>query len=317
MAFGGLRMALIIKDLVKKYGEKTVVNKLSFEMNNPGVYALLGTNGAGKTTSMRIILGILSSDGGTITWNGKENGLKNINLGYLPEERGLYPKSTIFDQLMYFAKLKGIGAKDAKNLIRKWSEKLELMEYMYPHNAAGKEVSAKKADELSKGNQQKVQLMATLISNPEFLILDEPLSGLDPINSELFKNIIKEEINNRKYIIMSSHQMATVEEFCSDITILDKGNTVLQGNLDSIKKDYGRVNLSLKVEEDITSILDTYDLNIINKSASEYSIKLKNPDDGKKLINELVSKDMTVVKYELREPTLHEIFIEKVGHEHE
>ena len=116
---------------------------------------------------------------------------------------------------------------------------------------------------------------------------------------------------------MSSHQMATVEEFCSDITILDKGNTVLQGNLDSIKKDYGRVNLSLKVEEDITSILDTYDLNIINKSASDYSIRLKNPDDGKKLINELVSKDMTVVKYELREPTLHEIFIEKVGHEHE
>ena len=147
--------------------------------------------------------------------------------------------------------------------------------------------------------------------------MDEPLSGLDPINSELFKNIIKEEINNRKYIIMSSHQMATVEEFCSDITILDKGNTVLQGNLDSIKKDYGRVNLSLKVEEDITNILDTYDLNIINKSASDYSIRLKNPDDGKKLINELVSKDMTVVKYELREPTLHEIFIEKVGHEHE
>ena len=147
--------------------------------------------------------------------------------------------------------------------------------------------------------------------------MDEPLSGLDPINSELFKNIIKEEINNRKYIIMSSHQMATVEEFCSDITILDKGNTVLQGNLDCIKKDYGRVILSLKVEEDITSILDTYDLNIINKSASDYSIRLKNPDDGKKLINELVSKDMTVVKYELREPTLHEIFIEKVGHEHE
>lgn len=310
-------MALIIKDLVKKYGEKTVVNKLSFEMNDPGVYALLGTNGAGKTTSMRMILGILSSDGGTITWNGKENGLKKINLGYLPEERGLYPKSTIFDQMMYFAKLKGISSKDAKELIRKWSEKLELVEYMYPHNAAGKSISAKKADELSKGNQQKVQLMATLISNPEFLILDEPLSGLDPINSEMFKNIIKEEINNRKYIIMSSHQMATVEEFCSDITILDKGNTVLQGNLDRIKKDYGRVNLSLKVEENIKDILDKYDLNIINKSASDYSIRLKNPDDGKRLINELVSKDMTVVKYELREPTLHEIFIEKVGHEHE
>lgn len=310
-------MSLIIKDLVKKYGEKTVVDRLSFEINEPGVYALLGTNGAGKTTSMRMILGILSCDGGSITWNGKENGLKDINLGYLPEERGLYPKSTIYDQMMYFAKLKGISTKDAKTLIKKWSEKLELTEYMYPHNAQGKSVSAKKADELSKGNQQKVQLMATLISNPEFLILDEPLSGLDPINTELFKNVIKEEINKRKYIIMSSHQMATVEEFCNDITILDKGKTVLQGNLNKIKKEYGRVNLTLKTEEDIKDILNTYDLNIINKSASDYSIRLKIAEDGKKLIKELVSKDITVVKYELREPTLHEIFIEKVGHEHE
>lgn len=306
-------MSLVIKDLVKKYGDKTVVDKLSFEMKEPGVYALLGTNGAGKTTSMRMILGILSSDGGTITWNGEEKGLSKINLGYLPEERGLYPKSSIYDQMMYFAKLKGIAVKDAKGLIKKWSERLELTEYMYPHNAKGKSIPAKKADELSKGNQQKVQLMATLISNPEFLILDEPLSGLDPINTEMFKDVIKEEIDKRKYIIMSSHQMATVEEFCKDITILDKGKTVLQGDINNIKKDYGRVNLILKTEEDIHSILDKFDLRKISESASEYNIKLKNPEDGKRLINEIVNQDKTIVKYELREPSLHEIFIEKVG----
>ena len=306
-------MSLIIKDLVKKYGDKTVVDKLSFSMDKPGVYALLGTNGAGKTTSMRMMLGILSSDGGKITWNNDEKGLSKINLGYLPEERGLYPKTTIYDQMMYFAKLKGIASKEAKELIKKWSERLEITEYMYPKNAQGKSINAKKADELSKGNQQKVQLMATLISNPEFLILDEPLSGLDPINTELFKSVIKEEIAKEKYIILSSHQMATVEEFCSDITILDKGKTVLQGNLNNIKKDYGRVNLILKTEEDIEDVIQKYDLVVNNKTASEYSIRLANSMDGNKIIKELISLDKTIVKYELREPSLHEIFIEKVG----
>jgi len=306
-------MSLEVKDLVKKYGDKTVVDKLSFGMDRPGVYALLGTNGAGKTTSMRMMLGILKSDGGSISWNGDDKGLSKIKLGYLPEERGLYPKSTIYDQMMYFAKLKGIEGNKAKELIRKWSERLELIEYMYPKNAQGKSVSAKKADELSKGNQQKVQLMATLISNPEFLILDEPLSGLDPINTELFKSVIKEEIAKEKYIILSSHQMATVEEFCSEITILNKGKTVLQGNLNKIKKDYGRVNLVLKTEEDIEDVIKKYDLVVNNKTASEYSIRLANSLDGKKIISELVSKDKTIVKYELREPSLHEIFIEKVG----
>lgn len=306
-------MSLIIKDLVKKYGDKTVVDKLSFEMSKPGVYALLGTNGAGKTTSMRMMLGILASDGGSITWNGDKEGLSKINLGYLPEERGLYPKSTIYDQMMYFAKLKGIDVKDAKERIRKWSERLELIEYMYPKNAQGKTISAKKADELSKGNQQKVQLMAALLSEPEFLILDEPLSGLDPINTELFKGVIKEEMAKEKYIILSSHQMATVEEFCSDITILNKGKTVLSGDLNKIKKEYGRVNLILKTEEDIEDVIKKYDMVVNNKTASEYNIRLSNEDDGKKIINELVTLDKTIVKYELREPSLHEIFIEKAG----
>ena len=161
-------MGLKVNNLVKKYGDKTVVNGLSFEMNDSGVSALLGTNGAGKTTSMRMILGILSNDGGSVTWNGEADGLRKTNMGYLPEERGLYPKSSIYDQVMYFASLKGIPSSIAKELIRDWSERLELVEYMYPKNAKGKSVGAKLADQLSKGNQQKVQLMSTNISNPEF-----------------------------------------------------------------------------------------------------------------------------------------------------
>lgn len=310
-------MGLKVNNLVKKYGDKTVVNNLSFEMKEPGVYALLGTNGAGKTTSMRMILGILSNDGGSVTWDGDKDWLDKMNIGYLPEERGLYPKSSIYDQVMYFANLKGISTSVAKQLIRDWSERLEITEYMYPKNAKGKSISAKLADQLSKGNQQKVQLMSTLISNPDFLILDEPLSGLDPLNTELFKDIIKDEMKNGKYIIMSSHQMATVEEFCSDITILNKGNAAVQGNLNAIKKSYGRINLSLKTEEDIDVLLRAYDLTVINRSASDYSIRLNNPEDGKRLLYDLISYGITIVKYELREPTLHEIFVEKVGRENE
>jgi ABC-2 type transport system ATP-binding protein len=175
--------------------------------------------------------------------------------------------------------------------------------------------TATKADELSKGNQQKVQLMAALISDQEFLILDEPLSGLDPINTELFKDVIKEQINAKKYIILSSHQMSTVEEFCTNLTLLDKGKTVLQGNLDDIKKEYGRVNLMLKTEENIDEIIGNYNLKINNKVGNEYSIRLANALDGKSILSDLIGASKTIVKYELREPSLHEIFIDKVGKE--
>ena len=310
-------MALEVKELVKKYGEKIVVDKLSFNMEGPGVYALLGTNGAGKTTTMRMLLGILSKDGGEIIWNGNKSGLKDVRLSYLAEERGLYPKSTIYDQMMYFSKLKGIEVSEAKERIKEWSKKLDIMEYMYPKNAQGKSIAAKKADELSKGNQQKVQLMAALISNPEFLILDEPLSGLDPINTELFKDVIKEQIKAEKYIILSSHQMSTVEEFCTNLTLLNRGKTVLQGNLDDIKKEYGRVNLLIKTEENIDDIIGNYKLKINNRVGNEYSIRLSNTEDGKSILGDLVGASKTIVKYELREPSLHEIFIDKVGKESE
>ena len=194
-------MSLEIRNLVKKYGEKTVVNNLSFKMEKPGVYALLGTNGAGKTTTIRIILGMLSYDEGEILWNDKPIDPMNLNLGYLAEERGLYPKFTLMDQLLYFAKLKNVPKALAKERIKYWAERLEVAEYLYQPVEENKKKSLSKkknkpktADMLSKGNQQKIQLMAALISDPELIILDEPLSGLDPVNTDLFKGIIKEQI---------------------------------------------------------------------------------------------------------------------------
>lgn len=290
------------------------MDNLSFEINEPGVYALLGTNGAGKTTTLRIILGMLAKDGGDVLWKGKPLDVVRTNVGYLAEERGLYPKYSLLDQLLYFAKLRNVTKKTALSRIEYWAERLAVNEYIFPPKTKGRKASkANSADQLSKGNQQKIQLMATLIADPELLILDEPLSGLDPVNTDLFKSIIREEISKGKYLIMSSHQMPTIEEFCSDITILNRGKAVLQGNLNQIKKGYGRVNLYVKCNEDITSYISSFGLNIVNKTPSEYHIKVQGEEQAMAFLAKLISDKITVVKFELREPSLHEIFIEKVG----
>lgn len=310
-------MALEVKNLVKKYGEKTVVNNISFQMNEPGVYALLGTNGAGKTTTIRMILGMLSRDGGEVLWNGKELDVISTNIGYLAEERGLYPKYSLMDQLLYFAKLKNVPKSVAKDRIKYWAKRLEVEEYIYPKPVKNKKSKSMNADQLSKGNQQKIQLMAALISDPDLIILDEPLSGLDPVNADLFKTIIREEIEKDKYLIMSSHQMATIEEFCTEITILNRGNAVLQGNLNEIKKSYGRVNMHIRCEENIDDIIEKFDFITVNKNAEEYEIKVKGEEQAKEFLAKLVENNISVIKFELREPSLHEIFVEKVGNAHE
>ena len=322
-------MSLEVKNIVKKYGDKTVVNNLSFKMNEPGVYALLGTNGAGKTTTIRIILGMLSKDEGEVLWNGEVLDALNTNIGYLAEERGLYPKYSLLDQLLYFAKLKEVPKEEAKKRIKYWAERLEVEEYIYPNQKSGKNTKSKNAksknvksksmnaDQLSKGNQQKIQLMAALISDPDIIILDEPLSGLDPVNTDLFKTIIREEIAKNKYLIMSSHQMSTIEEFCTDITILNRGNVVLQGNLNAIKKSYGRVNMYVRCEEDIESYISQFDFAEVNRNAEEYEIKVKEEAQAREFLNTLVKNNVTIIKYELSEPSLHEIFVEKVGNANE
>lgn len=307
-------MSLEVKNLSKKYGEKTVVDNLTFEMKNPGVYALLGTNGAGKTTSIRMMLGMLSHDSGEVLWKGKTLDAVTCNVGYLAEERGLYPKYALMDQLLYFAALRGVSKSEAQKRIKYWSDRFEVGEYIYPgKNSRGKTMPLKKPEQLSKGNQQKIQLISALLSDPELLILDEPLSGLDPVNTDLFKSVIHEQIEKEKYLIMSSHQMPTIEEFCSDITILSRSRTVLQGNLNDIKKSYGRVNLFIKCEGDISGLAEECGIQPVSHKETEYHFKVTGDDQANSLLAKMTEKKILIIKFELREPSLHEIFVEKVG----
>ncbi len=309
-------MGLVVKELHKRYGKKVVVDSLSFSMEQPGVYALLGTNGAGKTTAIRMMLGMLAKDGGQVFWNQAPLSIDQCNIGYLAEERGLYPKTELMDQLLYFASLRNVSKADAKQRIKYWAERLEATEYLYPQQEGKRSAKPKKADQLSKGNQQKIQFMTALLSDPELIILDEPLSGLDPVNTDLFKSIIHEEINKGKYLIMSSHQMATIEEFCTDLTILNRSKTVLQGNLANIKKSYGRINLFIKTEQEIAPLITQTGVTILSQVGFSYQCKVNDEDHANALLKRLVEEGILLVAFELREPSLHEIFVEKVGEPH-
>ena len=295
-------MGLIIKNVSKSYGDKKVVDNISLEISKSGVYGLLGTNGAGKTTTIRMLLGILKKDSGEITWNGKEVERKHVNFGYLPEERGVYPKVNIYTQLMYFAKLKGMQEKESDEAIKYWMKRLEVQEYM---NMT--------AEKLSKGNQQKIQFITAVVHNPELVVLDEPFSGLDPVNTEIIRNVILELIEKGKYIIMSAHQMSVVEEFCTDILILNKGKTVLQGNLKQIKDTYKANKLYISTRQDIKEYISKLNMSIYLEKDNEYEININNEEQGYGLFNILAQNDIKVDKFEIRKPSLHDIFIEKVG----
>lgn len=295
-------MALKVINVNKSYGLKKVVNNITFELEKPQVYGLLGTNGAGKTTTIRMILGILKKDEGEISWNDKVVSRKNVKFGYLPEERGIYPKTKVKDQLMYFAQLKGMNTQIAKQELEYWAKRLEVQEYL--------NMSAEK---LSKGNQQKVQFITAVIHNPELIILDEPFSGLDPVNTEIIKSVILELVSKGKYIIMSGHQMSSIEEFCKDIIILDKGNTVLQGNLKKIKDQYKANKIIISSESNIDKYINELGLKIYFSKDNEYEIDIKNEQEGYDLFNVLAENKIKVNKFELKKPTLHDIFIEKVG----
>jgi len=295
-------MGLKIEHVSKSYGDKKVVDNICLEMNKPGVFGLLGTNGAGKTTTIRMLLGILKKDEGQITWNGKEVARKHVNFGYLPEERGIYPKTKIYDQLMYFAKLKGMSKEKADEAIRFWMKRLEIEQYM--------DMTAEK---LSKGNQQKVQFITAIVHNPELMVLDEPFSGLDPVNTELIRNVIIELIKEGKYIIMSAHQMSVVEEFCTDILILNKGKTVLQGNLTQIKDSYQANRLEIITKEKIEKYCQESNLPIILAKDNVVEIKIKEEEEAHRLLEKLVENKVMVEKFEIKKPSLHDIFIEKVG----
>lgn len=295
-------MGLVLKNVSKTFVGKRAVDNISFELNKPGVFGLLGTNGAGKTTTIRMLLGIIKKDSGEITWNGKVVDRKSVNFGYLPEERGVYPKTKIYNQLMYFAELKGMKKEEADEAIKNWAKKLKVEEYL-----------DKPAEKLSKGNQQKIQFMTAVIHNPELLVLDEPFSGLDPVNTELLKNIIINLVKEGKYIIMSAHQMSTIEEFCSDILILNKGKTVIKGNLKEIKDTYPANRVQIETNENIEKDIKKLGFEIENVKNYSYTIKISDEQKAHELLKELVLKGITIDKFEIMKPTLNDIFIEKVG----
>lgn len=295
-------MSLVIENVSKSFTNKKVVDNLSLSMDKPEVFGLLGTNGAGKTTTIRMLLGIITKDEGKITWNGNKVERKRVNFGYLPEERGIYPKVKVMDQLLYFAELKDMPKDKAIASINKWAKKLKVEEYLQMT-----------AEKLSKGNQQKVQFLTAVVHDPELIVLDEPFSGLDPVNTEILKKVIIELVNEGKYIIMSAHEMHTIEEFCTEVVILDRGKTVLKGNLKDIKNSYPANRVIIETPTKIKTLVNKQGLKIENNVNDTYVIEISEEKDAHNLLNILMKEKAVINKFEITKPTLNDIFIEKVG----
>lgn len=295
---------LELKGITKHFGEYTAVNGLNIEVEKGEIYGLLGANGAGKTTSMRMVLGLIYPDEGEILWNGRRNphDLSRM-MGYLPEERGLYPKVKVSDQLIYFAKLRGMSAKAAEDNLKKWLDRFDVPNY---YN--------QKVEELSKGNQQKIQFIASVIHEPEFLVLDEAFSGLDPVNVELLKETVKSLSQEGTTILFSSHRMEHVEELCKNISILHRSNTVLKGNLRDIKQSFPKERIMLTTAQQVQGLELIPGVSNIMAYENGYEIRITDVAAAKAILQ--TALDQTDVhRFEILEPTLNEIFIKSVGGE--
>jgi ABC-2 type transport system ATP-binding protein len=301
-------MILEIKNVHKSFSGIEVLHGVSFTITSGRALGFLGRNGAGKTTTIRILMGLFDANEGEILLDGERFNPLHHSIGYLPEERGLYPKQKILDQLIYFGELRGLSKKNAKENSLYWLEKLGVSEY-----------TNKKLETLSKGNQQKIQIVETLICNPDIIVLDEPFSGLDPVNSQILKDVINELIIKGKLVIFSSHQMGYVEEFCEEIALIDKGNIVLTGNLKSIKREYGRNRMILSSSNLSVDELNSFisekvkDIKIPEIKNGHLIIELLNGKSKKDFLNDLISLDIDVERFSIYEPTLTDIFVEKVG----
>lgn len=293
---------LKLEHVTKYYGDFLAVDDLSFEVKSGEIFGLLGVNGAGKTTTFRMITGLLDKTSGKITFNGKKIDYSVTDqIGFLTEERSLLTKLTVLEQAKFYGGLKGMGEKAIIERLDYLLDKLEISEY-----------KNKKIKELSKGNSQKIQFIMSIINSPKLLILDEPFSGLDPINIELFKNLILELKENGTSIIFSSHRMEHVEFFCESLVILVKGKTVLSGNLKEIKDNYRKKNISIIGDVDTNELKKIKGVNKVTSNQSEIIVSI----EDKSYVNDVfkyVSKCKNIVKFVVEEPTLNEIFIDKVG----
>ena len=293
-------MILELKNIEKSFGEKKVLAGVSFKAEGGKAFGLLGRNGAGKTTSIRILMDVFPANSGEVLVDGQPINYNKIGIGYLPEERGLYPKKIIIDQLTYFAELKGMNRKAAVRSIDYWLERLGMTEYRN-----------KKLETLSKGNQQKIQLITALAHDPDIIILDEPFSGLDPVNAMLLKEVVKDQISKGKIVLFSSHQMSYIEEFCDSIAILNNGIVALHGDLRDIKREYPRDRLLVRTERADAVISDFGSSCTVTDNGS-LLIRLSDPSDKKAVMARLVEKyDIDEVR--VFEPSLNDIFVEYAG----
>lgn len=293
-------MVLEFRNINKSFGEKVVLKGVSFKAEGGKAFGLLGRNGAGKTTSIRILMNVFSADSGEVLIDGAPIDYAKVGLGYLPEERGLYPKKTIRDQLVYFAELKGMSVKDAIKAVDYWLVRLGMNEYRN-----------KRLDTLSKGNQQKIQLITALAHNPDIVILDEPFSGLDPVNAMLLKYVVKEQIASGKIVLFSSHQMSYIEEFCDSIAIINNGSVVLSGELYDIKRNYVRDRLVVSAAN-IQGIISDFNDSCTTTEDGKLLIKLASPDEKLTVMKRLVD-NYDIDEVRVYEPSLNDIFVEYAG----
>ena len=293
-------MILQLKNIDKSFGDKEVLKGVSFTAEGGKAFGLLGRNGAGKTTSIRILMNVFPANGGEVLIDGKPIDYDKIGIGYLPEERGLYPKKLIIDQLVYFAELKGMSAKDAVKAVDYWLGRLGMSEYRN-----------KRLDTLSKGNQQKIQLITALAHDPDIVILDEPFSGLDPVNAMLLKDVVKEQISKGKVVLFSSHQMSYIEEFCDSIAIINAGKVAISGDLHEIKRTYPRDKIVVSTGAPEKIMADLGDI-CAEREDGTLLIQLASPDEKQSMMKRLVeSYDIDEVK--VFEPSLNDIFVEYAG----
>ncbi len=293
---------LQVKNVIKSFGDYKASNDISFNVEKGKIFGLLGPNGAGKTTMIRMLTNIYVPDSGSITLFGNPVGhSQQNNIGYLPEERGLYKKMKVLDQLVYFGQLKGMSKKAALDSARNWLVKLDAADYAF-----------KKVQDLSKGMSQKVQFVATLLHNPDFLILDEPFSGFDPINADLFKDIVLELRQKGATIILSTHIMHQVEQLCDDICLINKGKLLISGNVREIKKSFGKNTVNIEFEGNRDFLNSMKNIEVINSTNSSAEFKLLDSSKSPNSILSEIMKNVEVYKFEIDEPSLNEIFIDVV-----
>ena len=302
-------MKLEIKDITKSFGDKQVLHGISFEVQSGRALGLLGRNGAGKTTTIRILMDVFRANSGVVLLDGEKFNQRKHLIGYLPEERGLYPKKKVIEQMVYLGRIRGISKSEAVANSKKWLKRLGVLEY---ENA--------KLETLSKGNQQKVQLASTLVCDPDIVILDEPFSGLDPVNSRILQDVVMELIGQNKIVIFSSHQMSYVEEFCKDIVIINKGDVVLSGDLDNIKREFGKNQLIVsavdKTLDDLENIINEHMsdiLEITGRTKEELIIKNVADVSRKQILSKFISENIEIERFETYKPSLNDIFVSKVG----